>query len=145
MLGSVARPVKRPPKAWPNTQESSASAAPATRKAVVWRDTSGPRPMTNDSRAAATATEPPPLPKAWETDSCTWASQPGSPATDARMAPAMLPPARFAGSSHRIPMPLHTTAQRAGPPRTPSGPSAAAGPRTAGPAARGHTSTPMAT
>ncbi len=100
--------------------------------------------MTKDRTPHTTATEPPPLPKACATDSCPWASQPGSPDTAPPMAAEMDPPARLAGSSHRIPMPLHTTAQMAWPPRCPSGPSAAAGPDTAGPAVRGHTSRPMA-
>ena len=111
---------------------------------MVCRETSGPRPITKDRTAQATATEPPPFPKAWATDSCTWASQLGSPVTAPLIAPEMLPPARLAGSSHRIPMPLHTTAQMALPPRSPSGPSAAAGPAPAGRSARGHTRRPMA-
>ncbi len=109
----------------------------------MWRETSGPRPITKDRTAQATATEPPPFPKAWATDSCTCASQPGSPATAPLMAPEMLPPARFAGSSHRAPMPHHTAAHMALPPRFPSGPSEAAAPVASADPARGQTRMPM--
>ncbi len=105
--------------------------------------------MTKDKTAQATATEPPPLPRACATDSCTWASQPGSPLTAPPIAPEMLWPARLAGSSQRTPMPLQTIAHTAWPPRAPSGPSTVAGPANTGPSAvravRGHTRSPMAT
>ena len=73
-----------------------------------------------------------------------WASQPGSPAAATLERAGERPLLLLAGNNHRRPKPHQTRAQRAMPPASPSGPSAAAGAWASRGARLGQTSNPMA-
>ncbi len=114
VLGSVPLPVKRlPTRPWPAIHRASAKTAPPARKMPGRRATSGPRPMTTDTRARIHAVWVPDVENRLPRLVRKWAYQPGCPSAIPTTALWMEVVVRLSGSKNRTAAsdqyPLHTT------------------------------------